>query len=34
VRDYPRKGKRLEFRFGVADAVLKTIACRLIEPAS
>ncbi|MDO9094970.1 MAG: transcriptional activator NhaR [Rubrivivax sp.] len=34
VRDYPRKGKRLEFRVGVADAVPKTIACRLIEPAS
>ncbi len=34
VRDYPRKGKRLDFRVGVADAVPKTIACRLIEPAS
>ena len=34
VRDYPRKGKLLEFRVGVADAVPKAIACRLIEPAS
>lgn len=34
VRDFPRKGKLLEFRVGVADAVPKTIACRLIEPAS
>jgi len=34
VRDYPRKGKLLEFRVGVADAVPKTIACRLIEPAA
>lgn len=34
VRDYPRKAKVLEFRVGVADAVPKTIACRLIEPAS
>ncbi|MBW8469990.1 MAG: transcriptional activator NhaR [Thiobacillus sp.] len=34
VRDYPSKGKLLEFRVGVADAVPKTIACRLIEPAS
>ena len=34
VRDYPRKGELLEFRVGVADAVPKTIACRLIEPAS
>lgn len=34
VRDHPRKGKLLEFRVGVADAVPKTIACRLIEPAS
>lgn len=34
VRDFPSKGKLLEFRVGVADAVPKTIACRLIEPAS
>lgn len=34
VRDHPGKGKPLEFRVGVADAVPKTIACRLIEPAS
>ncbi len=34
VRDQPRKGKLLEFRVGVADAVPKTIACRLIEPAT
>lgn len=34
VRDHPRKAKVLEFRVGVADAVPKTIACRLIEPAS
>ncbi|MNR14908.1 Transcriptional activator protein NhaR [compost metagenome] len=34
VREYPHKGKLLEFRVGVADAVPKTIACRLIEPAS
>jgi LysR family transcriptional activator of nhaA len=34
VREHPRKSKLLEFRVGVADAVPKTIACRLIEPAS
>lgn len=34
VREYPRKEKLLEFRVGVADAVPKTIACRLIEPAA
>ncbi len=34
VRDHPRRGKLLEFRIGVADAVPKTIACRLIEPAT
>ena len=34
VRDHPRKGKQLEFRVGVVDAVPKTIACRLIEPAT
>lgn len=34
VREHPLKGKVLEFRVGVVDAVPKTIACRLIEPAS
>lgn len=34
VRDLSRQGKPLEFRVGVADAVPKTIACRLIEPAT
>jgi len=34
VRDQPGKGKLLEFRVGVVDAVPKTIACRLIEPAT
>jgi len=34
VRDQPRMGKPREFRVGVADAVPKTIACRLIEPAT
>jgi LysR family transcriptional activator of nhaA len=34
VREQPRQGKPLVFRVGVADAVPKTIACRLIEPAS
>ncbi len=34
VREFPRRGKLLEFRIGVADAVPKAIACRLIEPAS
>lgn len=34
IRDHPRQGKLLEFRVGVADAVPKTIACRLIEPAT
>lgn len=34
AREYPRKDKLLEFRVGVADAVPKTIACRLIEPAA
>ena len=33
VREYTKKGRRLEFRVGVADAVPKSIACRLIEPA-
>lgn len=34
VRDFPRTGKLLALRIGVADAVPKTIACRLIEPAT
>lgn len=34
VREYPQQGRPLEFRVGVADAVPKTIACRLIEPAA
>ncbi|QTX22550.1 MULTISPECIES: transcriptional activator NhaR [Comamonadaceae] len=34
VREHPRKDMLLEFRVGVVDAVPKTIACRLIEPAS
>jgi len=34
VREYPAKGRSLEFRIGVADAVPKSIACRLIEPAT
>lgn len=34
VREHPRTDKLLEFRVGVTDAVPKTIACRLIEPAS
>ena len=34
VREYATKGWRLEFRVGVADAVPKSIACRLIEPAT
>jgi LysR family transcriptional activator of nhaA len=34
VREHPRQGRSLEFRVGVADAVPKTIACRLIEPAA
>ena len=34
VRDFPAKGKLLAFRIGLADAVPKTIACRLIEPAT
>ncbi|WP_423199986.1 MULTISPECIES: transcriptional activator NhaR [unclassified Cupriavidus] len=34
VRESPRRGKPLDFRVGVADAVPKTIACRLIEPAT
>lgn len=34
LRDDPAKGKTLEFRVGVADAVPKSIACHLIEPAT
>lgn len=34
VRESPRQGRPLDFRVGVADAVPKTIACRLIEPAT
>lgn len=34
VREHTKKGRRLEFRVGVADAVPKSIACRLIEPAT
>jgi len=34
LRDHPRTDKLREFRVGVADAVPKTIACRLIEPAA
>ncbi|MBL8327444.1 MAG: transcriptional activator NhaR [Rubrivivax sp.] len=33
VREELRGGKSLEFRIGVADAVPKSIACRLVEPA-
>jgi LysR family transcriptional activator of nhaA len=34
VRDYPSQSRSLAFRVGVADAVPKSIACRLIEPAA
>ncbi len=34
VREHPRKGRMLDFRIGVADAVPKMIAYRLIEPAT
>lgn len=34
VRDQPRKGRALEFRVGVADAVPKSITYRLLEPAT
>lgn len=34
VREHPKEGRLLEFRVGVADAVPKTIAYRLIEPAT
>lgn len=33
VRNYEASGRPIEFRVGVADAVPKAIACRLIEPA-
>ncbi len=33
VREKARSGRTLEFRVGVADAVPKSIACRLVEPA-
>ncbi len=32
VREHPKKGRLLEFKVGVADAVPKSIAFRLIEP--
>ena len=34
VREYPRIGHTLGLRIGVADVVPKSIACRLIEPAT
>ena len=34
LRNYPAGGRPVEFRVGVADAVSKTIAHRLIEPAT
>jgi LysR family transcriptional activator of nhaA len=34
MRNYPTGGRPVEFRVGVADAVSKTIAYRLIEPAT
>ena len=34
VREHPKHGRMLEFKVGVADAVLKSIAYRLIEPAT
>ncbi len=34
LRNYPAGGRPVEFRVGVADAVPKTIAYRLIEPAT
>lgn len=33
VREKTRAGRTLEFRIGVADAMPKSIACRLVEPA-
>ncbi len=34
ARDNSHQGRPMEFRVGVADAVSKSIACRLIEPAT
>ena len=34
VREQPKQGRMLEFKVGVADAVPKSIAYRLIEPAT
>jgi len=34
LRNYPAGGRPIEFRVGVSDAVAKTIAYRLIEPAT
>lgn len=34
LRNYPAGGRPVEFRVGIADAVSKSIACRLIEPAT
>ncbi len=34
LRNYPTSGHPLEFRIGVADAIPKTIAYRLIQPAT
>jgi LysR family transcriptional regulator, transcriptional activator of nhaA len=34
VREHPKRGRSLEFKIGVADAVSKSIACRLIEPST
>ena len=34
VREQPKEGRMLEFRVGVADAVPKSIAYRLVEPAT
>lgn len=34
VREHPKRGRMLEFKVGVADAVPKAIAYRLIEPAT
>lgn len=34
VREHAKTGPKLEFKVGVSDAVPKSIACRLIEPAT
>jgi len=34
IRDYPARGRTIEFRVGIADSVSKTIAYHLIEPAT